>query len=241
MKKILLWVAVMAISSLVWAQNLQFTQNSYQNVSFSIDNGAISVESLHVPEGDFSVISIEGYAPSNDPGAPQLPVFSRMLQIPVCDSVVATVVSAQYTDYDAVDLGVTHPLFPSQPSVAKNDPNPQFAYNQAIYATNAFYSLPLVRVEKAGVKRNAALANVYVSPVQYNPVTGKIRVYSHIDLQFTFVNADMVATVALQKYASPLFSLDRDLVINKMQETRNEYSDAPIKYLIRLERALRSA
>lgn len=232
MKKILLWVAVMALCPFVWAQNLQFTQNSYQNVSFSIDNGAISVESLHVPEGDFSVISLEGYAPSNDPGAPQLPVFSRMLQIPVCDSVVATVVSAQYMDYDAADLGITHPLFPSQPSVAKNDPNPQFAYNQAIYTTNAFYSLPLVQVEKSGVKRNAVLANVYVSPVQYNPVSGKIRVYNHIDLQFTFVNADMGATVALQKYSSPLFSLDRDLVINKMQETRNEYSDAPIKYLI---------
>ena len=51
----------MAISSLVWAQNLHFTQNSYQNVSFSIDNGAISVESLHVPEGDFSVISVEDF------------------------------------------------------------------------------------------------------------------------------------------------------------------------------------
>ena len=232
MKKFFLWVAVMALCPLVWAQNLHLAQNSYQKVSFTIDNGAISVENLHLSEGVFSVISMEGYAPSNDPGAPQLPVFSRMLQIPVCDSVVATVVSAQYTDYDAADLGVTHPLFPSQPSVAKNDPNPQFAYNQMIYTTNAFYSLPLVRVEKAGVKRNAALANVYVSPVQYNPVTGKIRVYSHVDLQFTFVNADMGATVALQKYASPLFSLDKGLVINKMQETRNEYSDAPIKYLV---------
>ncbi|MBR3551697.1 MAG: hypothetical protein IKO09_06900, partial [Bacteroidales bacterium] len=200
MKKFFLWVAVMALCPLVWAQNLHLAQNSYQKVSFTIDNGAISVENLHLSEGVFSVISMEGYAPSNDPGAPQLPVFSRMLQIPVCDSVVATVVSAQYTDYDAADLGVTHPLFPSQPSVAKNDPNPQFAYNQMIYTTNAFYSLPLVRVEKAGVKRNAALANVYVSPVQYNPVTGKIRVYSHVDLQFTFVNADMGATVALQKY-----------------------------------------
>lgn len=232
MRKLFVLMVAMAILPLVWAQNLQITQNSYQKVSFSIDNGAVSVEELHLSEGDFSVMMMDGYAFSNNPGAPQLPVFSRMLQIPVCDSVVATVVSAQYIDYDAADLGITHPLFPSQPSVAKNDPNPPFSYNQAIYATNAFYALPLVRVEKAGVKRSAALANVYVSPVQYNPVTGKVRIYNHIDLQFSFVNADMGATVALQKYASPLFSLDRNLVINKMQETRNEYSAAPIKYLI---------
>ena len=230
MRKFLVLMVAVAICPLIWAQNVQFTQNSYQKVSFSLDNGAVSVEDLHLSEGDFSVISLEGCGPSNNPGAPQLPVFSRMLQIPVCDSVVATVICAHYMDFDAADFGITHPL--SQLPVAKNDPNPQFSYNQAIYSTDAFYALPLVHVEKAGVKRNAALANIYVSPVQYNPVTGKIRIYKHIELQFTFVNADLGATVALQKYASPLFSLDKSLVINKMQETRNEYSDAPIKYLI---------
>ena len=232
MKKFLLWVAVMALCPFVWAQNLQFSQNSYQKVAFSMETGTLSVGELLISEGDFSTLTIEGYVASNNPGAPQLPVWSKMLQIPVCDSVVATVISAQYTEYNAADLGITHPLFPSQLPVAKNDPNPQFSYDQTVYSTNAFYSLPLVRVEKSGVKRSAALANVQVSPVQYNPVTGKVRVYTHLDLQFTFVNADMAATNALQENASPLFTLDRDMVVNKMQETRDELSLVPIKYLI---------
>ena len=232
MKKLFLLVAVMALCPFVWAQNLQFSQNTFQKVAFSMETGTLSVGELLLSEGDFSTLSIEGYGSSYDPGAPQLPVWSKLLQIPVCDSVVATVVAAQYTDYDAADLGITHPLYPSQLPVAKNDPNPQFSYNQTVYSTNAFYAQPLVRVEKSGVKRSAALANVYVSPVQYNPVTGKVRVYTHLDLQFTFVNADMAATNALQKYASPLFSLDKSLVVNKMQETRDELSLVPIKYLI---------
>ena len=97
MKKLLLWVAVMALCPFVWAQNLQFSQNSYQKVAFSMETGTLSVGELLISEGDFSTLAIEGYVASNNPGAPQLPVWSKMLQIPVCDSVVATVISAQYT------------------------------------------------------------------------------------------------------------------------------------------------
>ena len=232
MKKCLLWLVAVAVCQFAVAQNIQINQNSYQKVSISFETGSLSVSDISVPEGDFSVISLPDYGFSYSPGTPQLPQLAKMLQIPVCESVVATVTNAQYTDYDASALGIHHPLFPSQPSVSKKDADPVFAYDQTVYQTNDFFHFPLVQVEKAGVKRNAALANIYVSPVQYNPVTQKIRIYTHIDVEFTFVNADMVKTASLQKYASPMFSLSEELVINKMQETRNEFSTAPIKYLI---------
>ena len=232
MRRFFLWVAFLAVCPLVWAQSFQITQNSYQKVSISFTTGALSVENVSVPEGEFSAISLPDYGSSYVPGAPQLPQFCKLLQVPVCESVVATVVNAQYRDYDAVELGVTYPVFPTQISAAKNGTVPPFVYDQTIYSTDAFYALPLVSVEKAGVKRDAALANVYVSPVQYNPVTQKFRIYSRVDVEFTFVNADMAATAALKKYSSPMFSLNQDLVINKMQSDRSEFQGVPIKYLI---------
>ena len=222
----------MAVCPFVWAQSFQITQNSYQKVSISFTTGALSVENVSVPEGEFSAISLPDYGSSYVPGAPQLPQFCKLLQVPVCESVVATVVNAQYRDYDAVELGVSYPVFPTQISAAKNGTVPPFAYDQTIYSTDAFYALPLVSVEKAGVKRDVALANVYVSPVQYNPVTQKFRIYSRVDVEFTFVNADMAATAALKKYSSPMFSLNQDLVINKMPSDRSEFQGTPIKYLI---------
>ena len=232
MRRFFLWVAFLAICPLVWAQSFQITQNSYQKVSISFTTGALSVENVSVPEGEFSAISLPDYGSSYVPGAPQLPQFCKLLQVPVCESVVATVVNAQYRDYDAVELGVSYPVFPTQISAAKNGTVPPFAYDQTIYSTDAFYALPLVSVEKAGVKRDVALANVYVSPVQYNPVTQKFRIYSRVDVEFTFVNADMADTAALKKYSSPMFSLNQDLVINKMQSDRSEFQGTPIKYLI---------
>ncbi|MBR4646743.1 MAG: T9SS type A sorting domain-containing protein [Bacteroidales bacterium] len=232
MKKFLLWMVFLTICPFVWAQSFQISQNSYQKVSVSFTPGTLSVENISVPEGDFTMISLPDYGSSYVPGAPQLPQLCKLLQTPVCDSVVATVVNAQYRDFDAAELGISTPVFPTQISAAKNGDVPPFAYDQTVYSTDAFYSLPLVRVEKAGVKRDVALANIYVSPVQYNPVTRKFRIYSRVDVEFTFVNADMAATAALQKYASPMFSQNRDLVINKMQPERSEFQGTPIKYLI---------
>ena len=232
MKKLLLWMVFLAICPFVGAQSFQISQNSYQKVSISFTTGSLSVENVSVPEGDFSAISLPDYGSSYVPGAPQLPQMCKLLQIPVCESVVATVTNAQYRDFDAAELGVLFPVFPTQISAAKNGEVPPFAFDQTIYSTDAFYALPLVRAEKAGVKRDVALANVYVSPVQYNPVTRKFRIFSRIDVEFTFENADMGATLALQKFSSPMFSLNQELVINKMQSERSEFQGTPIKYLI---------
>ena len=232
MKKMLLWVALLGFCQFVLAQNIQITQNSYQEVAVSFETGELSVEDITLPEGTFSMISLPGYGSSYAPGTPEVPQLTKLMQIPVCDSVVVTVLNAQYTEYDANALGIHHPLFPTQATVSKDKTNPPFSYNQLIYHTDAFVQWPLVQVQKTGVKRNVALANVAFSPVQYNPAAHKIRIYTHVDVEFTFVNADMAATVALQKYASPLFPLNRDLVFNKMPETRNEYSASPIRYLI---------
>ena len=233
MKRIVLWIMLLCVSPMVFSQNLQVLENTYQKVAVSFTTDTLLVKDISIPEGVFSMISVPDYGSSNNPGAPQLPLLTKMLQIPVCDSVVATVVNAQYTEYDASHFGITHPLYPSQPSVSKST-YPQFTYNQLVYNTNDFYALPLVSVEKAGIRRDMVLANIYVSPVQYNPVTQRIRVYSQIDVEFTFVNTNMAATNKLAKYASPMFELDNNMVVNRKSNTAKgpEFTHVPIKYLI---------
>jgi hypothetical protein len=233
MKRIVFWMLLLCTCPFVFAQNLLVTQNTYNKVAISFTADSLQVEEVSLPQGVFSMVSMNGYARSNNPGAPQLPQLAKLLQVPVCDSIVVTVVNALYKEYDAAILGINHPLYPSQPSVSKTEQNPPFIYNQSIYSTNAFYALPLVSVEKSGIRRSVALANVYVSPVQYNPVTNRIRIYTKIDVEFTFVNTNMMMTQKLEKYASPMFELDAGMVINKMQNAaKNEYTGAPIKYLI---------
>ena len=233
MKRTFILLLFLNICALVFAQNIKIKQSNYEKVAVSVGTDSLLVEEISVAEGVFSQITMAGYDASNNPGAPQLPLLSKLLQIPVCDSVIATVTNAQYTEYNAAGLGILHPLYPAQPSRSKSETNPPFLFNQQIYTTNAFYALPLVNVEKAGVRRDVALANVYFSPVQYNPVTNRIRIYTQIEVEFTFVNIDMISTNRLEKYASPMFSTDTSLIVNKMaNEAKDEYKGAPIRYLI---------
>ena len=235
MKKLLFWILLLSSWPFIFAQNLHVSQNTYEKVAITFSSDTLLVEEVSVPEGQFSMVTMQGYDLSNNPGAPQLPLLAKLLQIPVCDSVVVTIVNAEYKEYDASEFGITHPLYPSQPSVSKSEVNPPFVYNQAVYSTDEFYALPLVQVEKAGVRRDIALANVYVSPIQYNPVSKRIRIYNKIDVEFTFVNTNMARTQQLQSYASPMFGWDNTMLLNEMPnpaKTQPEFANSPIKYLI---------
>ena len=95
MKTWLLLAAIVGLCQFVFAQNVQITQNSYQKVAISFETGALSVSDISLPEGDFTVISLPGYGNIYSPGMPQLPQLAKLLQIPVCDSVVATVTNVQ--------------------------------------------------------------------------------------------------------------------------------------------------
>ncbi|MBR3558848.1 MAG: DUF2436 domain-containing protein, partial [Bacteroidales bacterium] len=233
MRKTLLFAFLLALCFGVFAQKIKITQNSYQKVAISFAADSLWADDVSANGSAFSQVFMRGYGTSNNPGAPQLPVLSKLMEVPVCDSVIVTIVNAQYTEYAAEELGIAHPLYPSQPSMSKSAVGQPFAYDQAVYSTDAFYALPLVSVERAGIRRDLAMANVFVSPVQYNPVTHRIRIYTRIDAEFTFASPDMTTTNRLKKYASPMFSTDTGLVVNKMKNgAKDEYKGAPIKYLI---------
>ena len=233
MKKHILWLLILCICPFAFAQNIQISENSYEKVSVTFNTGALSVKDITLPQGSFSLISMDSYGIPDNPGAPMLPLLAKFIQTPVCDSVIATIVDAKYTDYSAAELGITHLLYPTQPSVSKSAPTPPFAYDQTIYTTDTFYALPLVSVEKTGIRRGISLATVYVSPVQYNPVTQTVRIYYQLDVEFTFVNTDMTMTHKIEKYETPMFVLDSSLVINQMENaSKAEFKGAPIKYLI---------
>lgn len=232
MKKLFVVLAAVCFIQMAFGQGFRVNQSNYQKISVSFFPGEITVDNVKVPEGEFSMLSLPDYGQSYVPGAPQLPQFSRLMEVPVCDSVIVRVVNAEYRDYTAQELGINHPLFPVQYSVAKSGPRPDFVQDQQIYSTDAFYALPLAWVEAAGIRRSAALVTVHVSPIQYNPVSQIVRVYTRLDVEYTFANADMSKTSALKKNASPMFSLGENLLLNQMPQSRDEINSLPIKYII---------
>ena len=235
MKKLFVsMLTLLLMTQCLFAQHYIVNRNDYNAIDLTFTSARIQPKVVTTPAGEFTQISMDDYLPATQVGCPAIPVMTRLLEVPLCEEVVATVVSSQYEEYDAAELGITAPILPAQQAYPKSYRGEKtFSKDQTVYSRNAFYSQPLVSVEKVGVMRDVNLASISVSPVSYNPVTNKVRIYSEINVEVTFVNANIPGTLEMKaKYGSPMFQSAKAAVINPMQSTRDEYHGTPIKYLI---------
>jgi hypothetical protein len=213
---------------------VQYTihENSYQKISISFSVGILKTMDVNTTEGMFSRIYMDGCASSRSAGEPELPVSVNMLEIPIFEDYVLNVSGKDFVIYNTESLGINHLVFPVQPSISKSHKGPvDFIKNENTYQTDDFYALPLAQFEVLGMMRNINLGTLYVSPVQYNPVTHEIKIYQTIDVEILFKKVELVKTKTMKDlHSSPLFHTFN--VINPMKSTKAEFSETPIKYLI---------
>ena len=235
MKKILSFSILMISVLFLSAQNYTIRQNTMSKLSIEFSTPKLQSSVVKAGDAHYATLTMDGYDNSTKVGFPSLPELTKLIEIPLCDEVNVHIVSADYEEYDAAALNVLYPVMPCQQSYPKSYTGERpFNKDEAVYRTDAFYtSQPeVVTAHKIGTMRDVNMANVVVSPVAYNPVTDKIRVYSRIEVEITYGNANIPATLEMKdKYYSPLFHAAKEAVINPMN-TRNEFNVTPIKYLI---------
>ncbi|MBO4488359.1 MAG: T9SS type A sorting domain-containing protein [Bacteroidales bacterium] len=235
MKKSIFTFVLLSLFAFMTAQEYTITQNSMNKLSIEFNIPKMATGTYKSGADLYTSLTMEGYLPSTEVGSPALPVLTKLIEVPLCEDVNVNIVSADYAEYDAAELGITHAVKPCQQSYPKsyNGDRP-FNKNEIIYHTNAFYVTQpeVVMAHLIGTMRDVNMANVTVSPVAYNPVTNRIRLYSHISVEITYENANIPATLEMKdKYYSPLFHAASEAVINPLQE-RDEFNVSPIKYLI---------
>jgi len=234
MKKIVLMMMAFAIVFGANAQHYSVKSSDYNQVAVSFSTGDIQSVVVKTTNGNYSQITMEDYLPSTLVGMPELPTMTKLIEIPLCEEVMATVSNARYVEVDASELGIRNEVYPVQPSYPKSYTGErQFAKNTSVYASNEFYEMPLVSVQKSGVMRDVNIATVTVAPVAYNPITNKFRICKSFDVTFTFVNANISGTYEMKaKYGSPMFQMASNSVINPVERSRDEFAATPIKYVI---------
>ncbi len=137
-------------------------------------------------------LRVPGYGTNSIPGAPALPVWSTIVELPLAGEPVVT------AEAGAAQVLSHRPALPAVPVPQPADPNPlgwsagvdQAAAvrtvdrpDPAIYGADAFYPASLVEagaVQRQGGRR---LLPLRVFPFQYNPVAGALRYYP--DLRVT--------------------------------------------------------
>jgi hypothetical protein len=215
---------------------LRLMANTYQELSFTNTVSSMQFRDVNTKLGTFTELFIEGHGYSNDIGSPKLPVYRRLIEVPVGASFDITITKEEYDEYDCAVSGIAFRVIPAQAPVSKAITDPAqipFEYNAQAYQQNTFLGGPLVTVTLAGRMRAVTIARIDVAPVQYNPVTGKLRIYRTIEAKVTFAGADIAATLNMKnQLASPYFEKAYRMLGNYKPENDQLITTSPVTYVI---------
>lgn len=230
-------LAIGQVKLIPGAENrLDVTESGYQKMQVVNTFNSFNYHIQQTEYGTFAELVATGYSKSNSIGDPELPVMSRLIEIPAGAVPEVHVVSYTIREYKLSDFGITDRLFPLQPPMPKNGNLPErISYNASTYQQDRFFGEQLARVEVSGYMRGVRLGNLVLSPVQYNPVTRVLRIYDDLVVDVKFNGADIAATREMKaKYDSPYFRnvYSRVLNMQPFETDRDTMMKRPVKYVI---------
>ena len=135
------------------------------------------------PQGEQFVVNASKMAPILEAGAPDLPMFPIPAIIGDRAEMTVSVVDAQYTDYENMEIA------PSKGNLSRqvNPDEVPYTYGE-MYQQNAFWPATPAYLEKPYILRDFRGQNIMVRPFAYNPVTKTLRVYTSMTIAMTKVS-----------------------------------------------------
>ncbi|HBC46299.1 MAG TPA: hypothetical protein DEO84_02515 [candidate division Zixibacteria bacterium] len=130
--------------------------------------------------------SPEKFGETGEEGLPNLPVYAQLVAIPDQAGVTVQILSSSFQIVDNVDV------YPTQPPslVGQSDSDIPFSKNEAFYQRDEFYPSSLVALGEPIILRDLRLIQAVVNPVQYNPVTRQLKVYTNVDYSLVYEGTD---------------------------------------------------
>ena len=138
-------------------------------------------------------------------GEPNLPVFSKLIEVPLEADVTYSVLDYDEEIVKLRDYGILKKIVPAQPSISKTEEMP-FYYDSILYNKDEFADKKVVVFEELGIMRSVRIFRVQIHPIQYNPVQNELRIKNNLRIEIKFVGANRSKSEELRiRYSSDLF------------------------------------
>ena len=234
MKKTILLFLILGLTFLAsQAQNSTYSviDDSFQQLSIAFAAGELTAHPVSVDGQTFTLLQMDGAMRSQKAGDANLPTYSTLIEVPLCQNITAEVSQAVFDTIALASLGADYPVLPLQPSRSKSDTAKYpLEWNKETYATNAYLGADLAMVERVGIARDRNLARLQISPIRYNAVEGNLIVCRQATVTVRYIGADSAATLEMfNLHHSPAFHLGNTL--NSLYP-KNVRTTAPVRYLI---------
>ncbi len=175
-KRIVFLIAILffAINRFDGQKLISAVGNNEVTIEFSVP----SVNFLNAKGINASIPVIPDGSPIQIKGAPDLQKLTATIMIPDADKMEVKIVYAEYKDYQNVNIA------PSKGIIKRNQNPDEIPYTYgAFYNKNAFFPGKLAELKTPFIQRSIRGQAVWVYPLQYNPVTKTLRVYSKLTIK----------------------------------------------------------
>jgi len=134
----------------------------------------------------YQYIHVDGFSKMNAIGSPALPVYYAMVAIPFNSDISIEIIEAESTVHQGFMI---HPaLKPARDTYGAAEP--EFEIDLAVYNSNQWFPADLASIEDIQKLRDLPIAQIGIKPVQFNPATREIRVYSKLRCRIIFNGSD---------------------------------------------------
>ena len=243
MKRVFLSLVLLAFGLGAMAQQIQLrsadkaecVKSDMTGLRANFAFSSLDAEKIETTRGELSEIHIDGAYHNGNVGEPQLPMFTRLIAIPIGATPIVTIGAHSETEYTLSDYGIGTVAAMQAPIRKDVDLGTvAYAFNEAAYARNSYNDDPIAMVEVLGTMRGITLGRLIVQPVRYNPAAGTVKVFNDIEVDIEFQNGDAESTAQMFKNTfSPAFTSVYNQIFNigmLTGGTRDAYTDHPDFY-----------
>ena len=218
---------------------IEVLANNYSKLELDFSIANIKGFDVQTRKGQFTKLLLKNGYPNGKLGEPELPAIKKLVEIPFGAEISIRTVDYQITEYDLKDFGIDNKIMPAQPSLPKNiDPaTVEFEYKEDIYSQDKFVGPDLANAKILGKLRGMRLARIIISPIRYNPVNNKIKVYNNIEVEISFSGSDVYETEYVKAATKSIYfqTIYKKIINNRTKDSYDDYPDLtkyPTKYVI---------
>ena len=170
------------------ASHLKTISENSDGLRLSYYAGTGEFERLDPDEGSFVRLKLPDHSFSSDPGKPQLPVLTRLLDYDKARNARIIISNAVSTRISLEDMGEYNRIYPSQPSETKNR-YPQdrpLQIDKSIYDANHAYITDTVIIKEIGRMRGKSIAILQINPVIYHPAEKYVDIITAMNIYIEY-------------------------------------------------------
>jgi hypothetical protein len=228
-----------------YESEIQLISDNNDGFSLNTKIGEIKFTEINTQKGVFVQLSASNLIKTFQKGNPDLPVYSKLIEVPQDAEVKISILSYDEQIIDLNAKNIHHKIIPAQPSMRKDrDYETTFYYNDLVYNKDDFYKQgKTVIYKESGQMRDKRLGRIELRPFQYNPVTNTLKVLNNLKIKVEFTGSNMLKTNELHnKYGSNFSSLPAETVVYQLDMQRRNYiGNMPITYVIVADRSYEQA